>query len=355
MLFGSASETTSEKNRLLISKFGPFSGMKGIKRNKTLAQYNPAGIPIHEGILSNISEMFKNPMGYFIKTAKASHNKFKGKIGDRQLQLGDKIVFENYHNYNLKHPKGDWVASNLLFCGKNSENIDLFIGLGTGLKGKTEVEIQAIFCNEHNKKSKVTIQLEKNQHRMYAQQRPKALFSEFGVKDQITTDDLPDYNQASAFSFDIGRLLELLNLKATEVAQHITCYLEDDTASTHGVILLNSNSSNPKLISVLKKYQTSKDKNELPATEKALRRAAHSGTEEDVKFLINHIKDINAIDDNPELGRTALHWAYIKDRKIIQDLLIKAGASNTIKDLKEGKTPNEYGSSANSLKNHLKY
>ncbi len=91
---------------------------------------------------------------------------------------------------------------------------------------------------------------------------------------------------------------------------------------------------------LLSKYKTSKDTEE-PSLDKALRRAAAMGCDEDVFCLIESGAVIDAQDDNPLSKKTALHLAIEKGRVSTARLLITAKASTDIKDA-AGATANDY-------------
>lgn len=68
--------------------------------------------------------------------------------------------------------------------------------------------------------------------------------------------------------------------------------------------------------------------------EKVLRQAANNGNHQDIELLIKAVPtiDINKKDGNEKSGKTALHWAVIKNHPECVEVLLKHGASKDISD-----------------------
>lgn len=66
--------------------------------------------------------------------------------------------------------------------------------------------------------------------------------------------------------------------------------------------------------------------------ERGLRKAAANNQIEDLNIFIKLVKNVNAKDSNPSVGRTALHWAAVKENKECYELLIAAGADPALVD-----------------------
>jgi len=75
--------------------------------------------------------------------------------------------------------------------------------------------------------------------------------------------------------------------------------------------------------------------------EKGLRNAANNNKISDLIIFIKHVKNINAKDDNPTIGRTALHWAAVKGNEECYRFLLEANANPDIPDA-AGKLAGEY-------------
>lgn len=69
--------------------------------------------------------------------------------------------------------------------------------------------------------------------------------------------------------------------------------------------------------------------------EKGLRNAATNNHLDNLKILINLVKNLDAQDSNPKVKRTALHWAAIKKHDDCYELLLQAGANANIPDFNE--------------------
>jgi ankyrin repeat protein len=87
--------------------------------------------------------------------------------------------------------------------------------------------------------------------------------------------------------------------------------------------------------------------------EKGLRNSANVGNVEHLKLFIKNVNDINCQDNNPEIQRTALHWAVIKGKKECVQELINCEARVDISD-KAGKTALDYAQNDIELLNLLK-
>ncbi len=90
---------------------------------------------------------------------------------------------------------------------------------------------------------------------------------------------------------------------------------------------------------LVKKY--SLPDNSQASLEKGLRKAATNNNIDDLKKFIKLVKNINAQDTNPNVQRTALHWAAIKGHDTCYNLLLESGADRNIPD-KKGETALAY-------------
>ncbi|MBS4170175.1 ankyrin repeat domain-containing protein [Neochlamydia sp. AcF95] len=78
----------------------------------------------------------------------------------------------------------------------------------------------------------------------------------------------------------------------------------------------------------------------MKGKQQALRRVAHQGNIEDIRYLIEQEGvDINAQDENK--GLTALHWAVKRGHQQVAAWLLAHGARADIKD-GEGCIPDDY-------------
>jgi ankyrin repeat protein len=80
--------------------------------------------------------------------------------------------------------------------------------------------------------------------------------------------------------------------------------------------------------------------------ERGLRKAACNNKLEALKIFIKLVHNIDAPDSNPTQGKTALHWAVIKNHSACVQELLQANADPAIKD-RDGKTVRDYISNEN--------
>lgn len=78
-----------------------------------------------------------------------------------------------------------------------------------------------------------------------------------------------------------------------------------------------------------------------PSLEKGLRNAASKNQADDLRLFISVVKNIDAKDNDPDFGRTALHWAALKGCDECYHLLLKAGANPNTPDA-NGETANDH-------------
>ena len=97
--------------------------------------------------------------------------------------------------------------------------------------------------------------------------------------------------------------------------------------------------SDNTLPSLIKKYEL--PDGSQPSLERALRVAATNNQLKDLKLLIPFVHNINASDSNPEVKKTALHWAKIKGHDACFRLLKSYGARDDILDA-QGKMAEDY-------------
>ncbi len=106
-------------------------------------------------------------------------------------------------------------------------------------------------------------------------------------------------------------------------------------------IVNNSNTffDNVKIAPLIKKYGLPDSTQK--SFEQGLRNAAANNKIDDLKIFIKLVKNINAQDVNPNVQRTALHWAAIKGHKECYQLLINADANPDIPEA-AGETASMY-------------
>ena len=80
------------------------------------------------------------------------------------------------------------------------------------------------------------------------------------------------------------------------------------------------------LMTVLKKCRTSKDGDNIPSPELALRRAARMGWLQEVKNLVSLVKDLTLDTEGADSGKTALDFAKEHDHTAVIDFLKSVGA-----------------------------
>lgn len=96
-----------------------------------------------------LSQYYNNPLCMGLLS---NRSKSYGTKEDRPIQVGDRLAYRNYNNYNQKHKlMGDCQAINVTPTCSNSGK-QMFVGLGLPVKGLSESELEQYLVDEYNKK-----------------------------------------------------------------------------------------------------------------------------------------------------------------------------------------------------------